>query len=55
MTTDRDDTRDDQPERPEDRPDHRSEEAELQERDQGAHAEKATSKANFEPGDLSGQ
>ena len=47
--------RDDQtPEHPEDRPDHESEEAELRERDAGAHAEKATEKVNFEPGDLSG-
>lgn len=50
-----DPARDDQaPEQPEDRPDHESDEAELRERDAGAHAEKATEKVNFEPGDLSG-
>lgn len=48
--------RDDQTaEDPAQRPDHESTEAELQERDAGAHAEAATQKANFEPGDLSDQ
>lgn len=50
-----DDPTENPPERPEQRPDHESDEAKLQERDAGAHAEQATDKVNFEPGDLGDQ